>query len=176
MPQVVSGHGPDDLSTTLELLEPEFRALLIRFRIPAQEAEDILQDTILALLTHRSSITFPRNWLVATFRNRCLLYWRNRRRELLRLVDSGLVEELADCAAPEQEVADLRRDLNCALDRLPNRCRTLLGLRYGLECRATEVAARLGTKADAVRQATLRCLSALTRIFLAPQSPQEAPR
>jgi len=176
VPQAVSGRGPDDLSTTLERLEPEFRALLTRFRIPAQEAEDILQDTILALLTHRASVTFPRTWLIATFRNRCLLYWRNRRREMLRLFDAGLLEEMSECVAPEQDGADLRRDLNCALDRLPRRCRRLLGLRYGLDCRAPEVAARLGYKADTVRQATLRCLSALTRIFLGSQNVQEVTR
>ena len=46
------------------------------------------------------------------------------------------------------------------------RCRSILRLRYGLDCAGDEIAQRLGYKANTVRQATLRCLSALSHRLL----------
>lgn len=70
---------------------------------------------------------------------------------------------------------DLRRDLRGALAGLPARCRTLLGLRYGLDRTSPEIAERLGARAASVRKATRRCLSALSRSLVAGGYREEAP-
>jgi DNA-directed RNA polymerase specialized sigma24 family protein len=49
-------------------------------RIPAQDAEDLLQDAVLVFWAKRDSIASPAPWLLATLRNRCLFYRRKRRR------------------------------------------------------------------------------------------------
>ena len=174
MRQTRPGVAPDPLTTTLERLEPELRATLVGFHVPAQDAEDLLQDVLLVYLLKRDEIASPRPWLLATLRNRCLKYWRSRRRRLIESVDEGLLEELAGGSRGAQETQDLRRDLSNALSHLPVRCRSILRLRYGLECGGDEIAERLGYRANTVRQATLRCLSALSHRLMSTGYAVEA--
>jgi RNA polymerase sigma factor (sigma-70 family) len=176
--QALEGSPPDIVESTLAEAEPELRALLWRFRVPPDDAQDLLQDTILAFLLRRERVLSPTPWLLTTLKNRCLQYWRKRRRSLLVAVDSALLDDLGPSRAPEQERSDLRRDLSGALDRLTPRCRQILRLRYGFEYTGPEIADRLGAKAPAIRQATLRCLSALSRRLTAPEpsgDPECAP-
>jgi RNA polymerase sigma factor (sigma-70 family) len=161
--QATQGPHPDDLTSTLERLEPDIRHVLLHFRIPAQDAEDLLQDVVLVFWTKRVSILSPAPWILATLRNRCLFYWRKRRRNLIDAIDAGLLEETAGGTPGRQEQVDLARDLTGAVARLPARCRSILRMRYGLECEGPEIARELGYRPDTVRQVTLRCLSALCR-------------
>lgn len=176
MRQPVAGVRPEDLTGTLEQLEPEIRQILVRFQIPAQDAEDLLQDVALIFLTKQATITWgsAAPWLLATLRNRCLKYWRQRRRTLIQAIDTGLLEEVAGSSAPEQERGDLLRDLTGAVSHLPGRCRSVLRLRYGLDCEGPEIAQHLGYRQDTVRQVTLRCLSALSRRLLSTGFGHEA--
>jgi RNA polymerase sigma factor (sigma-70 family) len=161
-----SGSSPDRLTDLLEELEPDLHAIAARFRLPAGEFDEVYQDTALAFLSRRGPIRSPRQWILAVFRNRCLLYWRTRRRRFIEAVDASLLAELGGCHDPRPQ-RDLRHDLRGALAGLPARCRALLGLRYGLEQSSPQVAARQGARAAAVRQATRRCLSALSRCLVA---------
>lgn len=175
MRQPTTGPEVDELTTVLSSVEPEIRRTLIRFHIPAQDAEDLLQDTVLVFLTKRSRITSPGAWILSALRNRCLVYWRSRRRNLLQAIDQGLLEEIAGAGPDERGRSDLAHDLSGALNRLPDRCRNVLRLRYGLECESSEIATRLGYRADTVRQVTLRCLSALSRQLISGGfTPSEA--
>lgn len=166
MRQPTAGPEDDDLTDLLLRLEPEIRRLLLRFRVPAQDADDLLQDTMLVYLTKRPSITAPGAWILSALRNRCLVYWRTRRRRLLETIDDTLLEQVAGPGSDAFGRSDLAHDLSGALSHLPNRCRSVLRLRYGLECDSTEIASRLGYKPGTVRQVTLRCLSALSRQLL----------
>jgi len=65
--------------------------------------------------------------------------------------------------APEQEDADVRRDLEMAIERLPERCRALLSLRYRQGYEPPELAERLGYSPTSISKTTNRCLAALTR-------------
>lgn len=152
----------DDLPQLIEQLETEFARLFTYFRIPAQDAEDLLQDTLVLYITKRPQILSPEAWLIGTLRYRCLLYWRKRRRRLLEAVDEALLLELVGTAPARQENDDLARDLSGAIGRLPNRCRSLLRLRYGLGCDDPEVADRMGYSPTGIRKIAHRCLSALT--------------
>lgn len=166
MRQLTNGPQDDELAALLENLEPEVRKVLVRFRVPSQDAEDLLQDTLLVFLTKRASIVSPGAWILSALRNRCLVYWRTRRRRLLEVIDESLLEEVAGPAPDAYSRSDLARDLSGALSHLPDRCRSVLRLRYGLECDSGEIASRLGYRAGTVRQVTLRCLSALSRRLL----------
>jgi RNA polymerase sigma factor (sigma-70 family) len=152
-----------ELESLLTELRPRIRATFGRFRIPPEEAEDILQDSLLALVSKGAAIHSREPWLLATLRNRCLLYWRSRRRRLYDAIDSSLLESAAGCTAPEQERIGLQRDLDAVISLLPVRCQSLLRLRYGLGYDSSEVATSMGYRNSSVRKVALRCISALTR-------------
>ena len=144
-------------------LQPRIRSVFSRFQIPPQDAEDLLQQTLLTYLYKRESIYDPEKWLLGTLRNRCRLYWRDRSRKLYSAVDKALLESVATSETSPQESADFLRDLNSLLSELPGRCRNLFQLRYRQGYEAPEAAARLGYKASSIYKVSERCMAALTR-------------
>jgi RNA polymerase sigma factor (sigma-70 family) len=144
-------------------IRPRLKALFARYRIPPQDTEDILQQALLALTYRWQGIRDPEAWLLGTVKNRCLLYWRDRRRRLYEVVDSTVLDWISAPMPPEQEHADLARDLSTVIERLPERCQSLLLLRYRLGYEAAEVAERLGYSPTSMSKITTRCLAALMR-------------
>src|SRR5437763_107317 len=94
------------LEEILKRAEPKLKRVLSRYRIPAQDADDLLQETFLIMVSKAGSIRNPDAWLVATLANRCIIYWRKHRSRLWDLVDSTILELLADAEAPPQERSD----------------------------------------------------------------------
>lgn len=160
-------HAEDSLETFLKRVRPRVKALFLRYRIPPQDTEDILQQALLALVYHREGIRDPEAWLIGTLKNKCLLYWRDQRRRLYEVVDATVLECMAEPMAPAQEGSDLRRDLASAMDELPERCRSLLVMRYRHGYNAAETAMRLGYSQGSISKMTNRCLAALTRRLVA---------
>jgi RNA polymerase sigma factor (sigma-70 family) len=154
------------LEEILARIEPRLKRVLSRYQIPAQDADDLLQETFLIMVSKAGSIRNYDAWLVATLANRCIIYWRKHRSKLWDLVDSAILELLADVEAPPQESADLRYDLDSLLSNLPDRCRSLLRLRYGFGCSTAETAERMGYCKSSIRKVTRRCLAALTEQLL----------
>lgn len=153
------------LEEFLRNVRPRLKALFVRYGIPPQDTEDILQQALLALVHQRPIVRDPEAWLLGTLRNKCLLYWRDHRRRFYEAVDAVVLELMAEPTPPAQKAADLRRDLAIAIEQLPERCRSLLSLRYqGYE--PPEVAARLGYSQGSISKVTNRCLAALTRRLL----------
>lgn len=153
----------ETLDELLLRLRPRFRQVLARFRIPAQDAEDILQEALVAAVHKWEEIQDPEAWLMVTLRNRCLIYWRRQRDNVFSNVDQTLLELLVKPQEPPQERAELHWDLETLLEEVPERCRRLLRMRYGLGLSSAETANRIGLRADSARKATQRCLAALTR-------------
>jgi RNA polymerase sigma-70 factor (ECF subfamily) len=157
---------PLSLEETLKRVEPRLKRILFRYKIPAQDAEDLLQETFLIMVSKSGSIRNPDAWLLATLSNRCVIYWRRHRSRLWDLVDTTILELLAEAEAPTQELSDLRADLDALLAQLPDRCRSVLRLRYGLGCSTAEAAERMGYCTSSIRKVTRRCLAALTEQLL----------
>jgi RNA polymerase sigma-70 factor (ECF subfamily) len=154
------------LEEILGRIEPKLKRILFRHRIPAQDADDLLQETFLIMVSKAESIRNPEAWILATLTNRCIIYWRRHRSRLWDQVDTAILELLADAEAPPQEREELRYDLDAMLSELPDRCRSLLRLRYGLGCSAAETAERMGYQASSIRKVTHRCLATLTQRLL----------
>ncbi|HYG60940.1 MAG TPA: sigma-70 family RNA polymerase sigma factor [Thermoanaerobaculia bacterium] len=150
----------------MKRVEPRLKRILFRYKIPAQDAEDLLQETFLIMVSKSGSIRNPEAWLLATLSNRCVIYWRRHRSRLWDLVDTTILELLAESEAPTQELSDLRSDLDALLAQLPDRCRSVLRLRYGLGCSTAEAAERMGYCTSSIRKVTRRCLAALTEQLL----------
>ena len=131
--------------------------------IPREDAEDLIQQTLLVLMLEHRNVRNPDAWVIGTLRNKCRRYWRRRHEDRV----GGLEPEMLEAAAPplplDQERGDLRRDLEAALARLPERCRTILRYRYGLGLRAREIADLLEQPAANVRKTASRCLRTLQR-------------
>ncbi len=165
----------------LETMAPKMKRLLAAHRIPPEDAEDVLQQALVALIYHWDTIRDPECWLFVTLRRHCSLYWRNQRRRLYSAVDATILECLSRPVAPPQERGDLVRDLRQMIDRLPARCRSVLELRFLLGYEAQEVARRLGYRDSSMTQVTNRCLAALAREMLSaghrvlPAAPAAAP-
>jgi RNA polymerase sigma factor (sigma-70 family) len=147
----------------LKAMGPKMKRLLAANHIPIEDAEDVLQQALLALVYQWDSIRDPETWLLGTLRRHCFMYWRSYRRRLYSAVDSTLLELLSEPMAPPQERSDLLYDLRHMIERLPRRCRSLLELRFQLGYEPAEVARRLGYRDSSIGQVTNRCLAALAR-------------
>jgi RNA polymerase sigma-70 factor (ECF subfamily) len=151
------------LEDFLKRVRPRLKAQFQRYGIPPQDTEDILQQSLLALIYQRQAIRDTEAWLIGTVRNKCLLYWRAHRRKLYESVDAAVLECIAQPLQPAQESSDVRRDLAAALEDLPERCRSLLTLRYEQGYEPSELAEQLGYSQNSISKITQRCLAALTR-------------
>jgi len=157
----------------LKAVEPKLKRLLAAYRVPSQDAEDVLHEALLALVHRWEQVRDPESWLFGTLRRLCCMYWRGRKRRVYSTMDSTILEWLSDPIAPSQERADLLCDLETLIDRLPSRCQSLLRLRFQLGYEPLEVARKLGYRASSIGKITTRCLAALSRELLASE-PAEA--
>jgi RNA polymerase sigma factor (sigma-70 family) len=156
----------DGFEDFLRRVEPKLKRVLARSRIPVDDAEDELQETLYALVYQWERVRDPECWLMATLKRRCQMYWRTRRRRFYAAVEPTLLEWLAEPIPPPQERTDLLCDLENLLGRLHPRCRSLLDLRFRQGFEAPEVAERLGYRASSIGKITTRCLAALSRELL----------
>ncbi len=147
----------------LRHLHPRILGVLSSFQIPREDAEDLLQETLVALIFKWESIRNPESWLLSTLRNRCLIYLRQKDEAVYETVDTAILDVLAGPQSPPQVRADLRHDLNVALSKLPRRCRDLLRLRYGLGQKSSEIAEELGYESEGMRKLTTKSLVLLSR-------------
>jgi RNA polymerase sigma factor (sigma-70 family) len=159
--------APVGLDDFLRRVEPRLKRLLSSYRIPVADAEDLVQQALLALLYQWETVRDPECWLMGTLKRRCLMYWRGHRRSLYRAVDTAILEWLSEPVAAPQERSDLLTDLENLIGKLPQRCRSLLRLRFRLGYEPPEVAAKLGYRASSIGKITTRCLAALNRELLA---------
>ena len=163
MSQVTGSSAAEPLEDLLETLKPRFGATMARFGIPPQDAEDLLQQTLLTYLYKQDSVHDPAKWMMGTLRNKCLIYWRKRRRRLYDSVDAALLQSLAEPEGPPQERLDLRSDVNGVLNALPSRCQSLLRLRYRLDYDPAEAADEMGYSRSGIYKVLDRCIAAFTR-------------
>lgn len=137
--------------------------VLAHFRIPPQDAEDLVQDAVIGLLRKRDQVRDPELWLLGAVRKECLMYWRTHRRRLEQALDD-VAFFLED--EPAQERRMLTDDLNRAIQTLRPRCQSLLKLRYRLGFATHEVAASLGCTLSSIDNITRRCLATLSQRML----------
>jgi RNA polymerase sigma-70 factor (ECF subfamily) len=157
------GNAAEDLPTLLARLRAQVDRVRARYRIPREDAEDLMQQTLLAFLQKRAGIDCPEAWLLGAYRRECLMYLRGRQRRLYDAIDTTLLEACSKPEAPGQERDQLLRDVESAIDKTPSRCRSILRLRYRLGFATEEIAEELGYRETSIRKIASRCLAALTR-------------
>ena len=157
------GEGEESFAELIARLRPGLLRTVARFRIPAAEADDFIQDALLALLRNGARVQSPEAWLRGTLRNLCLLYYREQARWRLEPLDAAVLERVALTRRPAQEDAEILRDLASLIACLPRTFRLLLLLRDLLGWTDREVAARLGYQPDSVPKLRSRALERMRR-------------
>ncbi len=166
-PSADRGVVRESIEDLLQRLRPRLKQILARYRVPAHDAEDLVQESLVSTLQKWSEIQDPEAWLLVTLRNRCVVYWRKKHTNLYNSVDAVILELLSEPEAAPQEKAEVRWDLDNLIEGLPPRCRRLLRLRYRLGLDSGEVAVQMGYHPSSVRKVARRCMAALTeRMFL----------
>ena len=159
------------LAEALERVGPKLRRILFRYRIPARDADDLLQETFLVLVSKQESVRNAEAWLQATLSNRCALYWRRRRSRVSELVDRTILELLEDPEIPADEAAAIRSDLDLLISRLPERCRRRLRRRVTGKHEADQCdASHIGRCSNSGSRATSRRCSQQAKLARKPAS------
>ncbi len=159
---------PYDLRSELEPMRPRLLGILRRFRIPTEDAEDVLQDVLVDFVQKRRFIEDPAAWLVIVTRRRCLDYSRQRRRRFVESFDAALLELVAGGVSAPQEHETLMAQLTEAIDTLRPKCRDLLRMRYIEGRTESEIAALKGYKANSISKICGRCVTALAKRITEP--------
>jgi RNA polymerase sigma-70 factor (ECF subfamily) len=166
------------LEELLARIAPSIQRFGMRMCKNPHDADDVLQDTLLAIATHlpefegRSSLS---SWVFALTRSACA----RRRRGLKNMPhasDEG-IERLDEGPSPEERTADreLARALERALRTLSDEHREVILLRDVEGLTAPDVAEALGISVDAVKSRLHRAREALRaalRPLLEPSMPK----
>lgn len=153
-----SAPGPDnaDLTSLLEAVRYRVARLFRSFKVPPSDAEDLLQDALVALVASWSSVLEPEAWLLAILRYRCYAYLRRERYEKRELpVDPEILESLFPDGADRYTRLDQELDVAKLARTLPESQRQLLRLRYVLGMSYEEAARSVGCRRDSVHRRLL---------------------
>ena len=150
--------------------------ILQRFRVPYDDIEDLIQETLLAYVLKGSAIQSPEAWLATTLFNRCAMYWRRQHRDRRKLAafqdhqldDSLLFTEMAPRT-------NARVDLQRLVRLLPTRQRELLRLRFVFELEPSDIAEIMGCHESSVRRIAWRALHRLAALEELLCSPNPGP-
>ncbi len=149
------------LSAAAGLLRGYFRN---RLRGAPEDAEDLLQETLVALHTRRDSYdaSYPLTaWMYAIARYRLIDHLRrSRRRTHASLDDFEFGND-----DPEFVASDARRDVATLLDKLPEKQRTAIRLVKLEEKSVREAATQTGLTESDIKISIHRGMKALTRLM-----------
>ena len=140
----------------IERTRPLLRRIFAAYRVPASDAEDILQEALIVTLEKWPFIRSHSPWLCKVVRLKCMNYWREKKSARLQMVDLDFLEALAPPVPPSQEREEMLLDLEHLALSLPPKQRRLLQMRY-LEGHTTrECATQLGYDFSSVRKLSCR--------------------
>lgn len=137
-----------------------------RLRGAPEDAEDLVQETLIALHTRRDTYdpSYPLTaWLYAIARYRLIDYLRRKKRR-------GVAVPVEDAEAvlfteSDQSAADARKDIAELLTRLPEKQRTAIRLIKLEEKSVREAAAITGWTESDLKVSAHRGLKALAKLF-----------
>jgi RNA polymerase sigma factor (sigma-70 family) len=147
------------------VLDGEQRSRLVtyarsRFGIESDDAQDLLQETALELLRHRTIVRSPHGFTFKVFHARCCRFLQARQAN--RRVFSGAHEpaEIA-CDASAPETADRKLELRKVLETVSSSCRKILLAHYVEGRSLRETAQAMPLPYSGVWNTISRCLRRL---------------
>jgi RNA polymerase sigma factor (sigma-70 family) len=157
---------PAILEEVFSRIRPRLKQILAYQHIPADEAEDLLQEALLAALYKWSTIRDLEFWLMGALRNRCLLYWRSQRMKLFQAVDPESLEHIGDPQPAAQERQEMFLDLEKVAAGFSPYHRKILQLRFGMGLSVAEVAELVGSNTENIRKLSNRVIARIRRRIL----------
>lgn len=161
-------------------------AVVMRAGHDEHTAADVFQTVFSRLLQHLPRLAQPERlqaWIVTTAKREALLARRIGQRTVSMTSDDddapGPAADLADSAPlAEDALSDLQQlnRLRQSMDRMDERCRTLLTLIFADEddkLPYEEIASQLGMPIGSIGPTRARCLQKLRRLVEAPSAPGE---
>jgi len=172
-PEIEPEPEPEEsLDDLVRRIRYRLKTVLRSYDIPFQDAEDLLQDSLLEALRKWDTIYSKECWLLGTLRFKCSNYWKRIRTKTPQTMDLPDLEELCPPLPPPQEKRDEALDLRQRLSSLDPRHRQALWLRFAMGFTPQEVADRLGYCQSSVRKLTQRAMNRLRReAYLSGQLP-----
>jgi RNA polymerase sigma factor (sigma-70 family) len=167
--------GAVEILALLKVVRPKLCRLLASLDVPVEDSEDLLHDSLVALLDHwqeMGEVVNPEAWLLGTLRITILQYWRRRKRQRRLLLLLSRV--LAASEPPPQERQDAARDVAALTADLSPRDCLILDTCHGLVLKPREAAEILGCQPDSVRKLSRRALAKVRRQLPAPLAPRPA--
>jgi DNA-directed RNA polymerase specialized sigma24 family protein len=169
----------DPFVELLREIQPQLQRLFQRFRIPAEVAERLLEDTVMVMLYRRDDLVRPDRWLIRTLRFACLRHCRDQRRRLCLAADKEIRRWIDDDQVSDEEKVRRKLLLSRRIDRLPARCRPLLRHTYhlalvsgeGLPHRFSPRPLHSGLGPMRPEDPHIRCLSLLMRHLVEDRLP-----
>lgn len=135
----------------------------------AQEAEDVVQDTLLKLWTMRDALADYRSveaLAVTVARHLALNVLRSSSRTVGLSPDAAENFRATELSAEQRLIAaDELRHLDCVLAALPESLRALIELRHVRGMSTADIAAMLGSTEGAVRTALCRARRRVAEVF-----------
>ena len=138
--------NPDLSASIRRLLAGErgrIAKLFARYRIAPWDAEDMLQEALIALAAKWETIENQEKYLLGILRYKCFAYLRRRYRCRLTSLDPDIFEDMPAGEETAQERRELLFDLEALSASLPPRERQVLFLRFRLGLTGAEIAAEL---------------------------------
>ena len=148
---------------------PEFVRVLRSFRIPSEDARDLVQNVYVKFLEKSETVSDPVAWMIGALRCECLHFRRTERRRLYEAIDDALLDLVVCPGDGPQEKESLLSALGRRIRELGERCRELLRLRYRLGCDRFETADQLKIRPSSIGTLEKRCIAALSERLLAPE-------
>jgi RNA polymerase sigma-70 factor (ECF subfamily) len=149
------------LTEAAGLLRAYFRN---RLRGQAEDAEDLVQETLVALHTRRETYdaNYPLTaWMYAIARYRLIDFLRRQKRRTHADIDGLDIGE----ADPQYDASDAKRDVNVLLEKLPEKQRTAIRLVKLEEKSVREAADLTGLSESDIKISIHRGLKALMRLM-----------
>ena len=167
----ISYEETSELESLIEAMRPRLRHVLSYHSIPPSDAEDLLQETLLAACLKWDTIAIKDAFILGVLRRKCLEYWRKRRSDPLHKSDGEVLTTMAAPPSSVQAHEEMRRDLRTLIRTLPPKYRAMIWLRYGLGLDHNEVADRLGMQRTSVRKLTSRMVERIQKLTAPPPRP-----
>jgi RNA polymerase sigma factor (sigma-70 family) len=134
-----------------------------RFKLPENDAENVIHEVFLLFLTQSDEIRSPRSWLIGAISNSCRAYWRSSDRIEPLPSDYDRREDPAHAEIAEKVA--IRITVRETLQRLHEKCQTTLRLHYFDGCSAPEVAKKLDTTNRYAEKLIHKCLKRAFEIY-----------
>jgi len=148
------------VSVLWDVITPKLYGYLVNILKDRSAADDMLQETWLKAITSLHKFE-PRDvkfsaWLFAISRNECRQYWRKNKHEIILEEDEP--EKMPDNLVAKENITD-KIFLDEILEKIPEKDREILRLRYLADFSFNEIAQILSIPPITARVRTYRALS-----------------